>query len=262
MFRDAGWGVVGICASEESAKRLASQGLNVSIRNLKNLSELQHLAKENIFDVVVHCASSGRGEESAYRAVYLDGMRNLVTAFPAARHFFTGSTSVYAQTDGSVVDEQSAAEPSRETGRILLEAENACLAAGGIALRLGGLYGPGRWVLAQKFLSGEAKIDTGKQRWINEIHRDDAACALLHLANSNAASGIYNVCDDTPATQREIYGFFAEYFQRAVPPEGEPNLQRKRGWTSKRVSNAKLRATGWQPKYPSYREAVREIYPA
>ena len=41
---------------------------------------------------------------------------------------FTSSTSVYAQTDGSVVTEESPAIPDRETGSLLLAAETVTLA--------------------------------------------------------------------------------------------------------------------------------------
>jgi hypothetical protein len=43
--------------------------------------------------------------------VYLEGCRNLIAAFPGVRLLFTSSTSVYAQTDGAAVTEESAAEP-------------------------------------------------------------------------------------------------------------------------------------------------------
>ena len=40
----------------------------------------------------------------------------------------------------------------------------------------------------------------------------------------------------------------AENFAKPLPPTGLIDPNRKRGWTSKRVSNAKLRALGWQPR--------------
>ncbi len=210
-------------------------------------------------DVVVHCASSGRGGADAYRAVYRDGLEHLLDAFSPKRLIFTGSTSVYSQVDGGWVSEESPAEPDRETGRVLLEAEKIALDSGGIVARLAGIYGPGRSVLLKKFLDGSAVLEAGGNRWINQIHRDDGARALLQLAQSEAAAGIYNVCDDTPTTQREIYGWIADFLNRPLPPEGPADLNRKRGWTSKRISNARLRALGWSPRYPGYRDALPEL---
>ena len=43
------------------------------------------------------------------------------------------------------------------------------------------LYGPGRSVLMRKFLAGEAVLEGDGTRWINQIHRDDAARAIVQL---------------------------------------------------------------------------------
>ena len=212
--------------------------------------------------MVVHCASSGRGGADAYRAVYRDGLEHLRDAFSPGRLIFTGSTSVYSQVDGGWVTEDSPAEPDRETGRVLLEAEKIALEAGGVVARLAGIYGPGRSVLLKKFLEGSAVLEAGGNRWINQIHRDDGARALLQLAQHEEAAGIYNVCDDTPTTQREIYGWIADHLNRPLPPEGPADLNRKRGWTSKRIRNARLRSLGWSPRYPGYRDALGELVAA
>jgi nucleoside-diphosphate-sugar epimerase len=109
--------------------------------------------------------------------------------------------------------------------------------------------------LLKKFLSGEAVIEGDGGRWINQVHRDDIATALALLVE-RGAGGIFNVADDTPMTQREVYEWLAAHFSRPLPPDGPVDVNRKRGVTSKRVSNAKLRALGWSARYPSFREAV------
>ncbi len=260
LFYGAGWGVLGLTASADSASALGRKEYEVIGAGISDRHAVARIRTERGgFDAVVHCASSGRGGADDYRDVYLEGLRNLTAAFPEARCLFTGSTSVYARTDGGTVDESSETAPDRETGKILLEAEAVALAADGFVARLAGIYGPGRSAYLRKFLDGTAAIDSGAERWINQIHRDDAARAILHLLAAPATPGIYNVVDDRPATQREIYGWLAEYFGRPLPPCAEPDAGRKRGWTSKRVSNAKLRATGWAPRHPDYRSALPEI---
>jgi nucleoside-diphosphate-sugar epimerase len=206
-------------------------------------------------DTIVHCASSGRGGPEEYRQVYLEGIRALYFLLEPRQLIFTSSTSVYAQNDGSWVDEDSPAEPQRETGRILVEAEKFVLARGGAVARLAGIYGPRRSVLLQKFLTGEAVIEDGGARFINQVHRDDAASAFFRLA-ATRAQGVFNVADSTPASQRETYAWLAEHFGRALPPEGTADVDRKRGVTNKRVSNAKLLSLGWTPRYASFRAAV------
>lgn len=212
-------------------------------------------------DFIVHCAASGRGGADAYRKVYRDGCRNLTEAFRDTKLLFTSSTSVYAQIDGSEVTEDSPASPDRETGKILRETEDHVLAHGGIVTRLAGIYGPHRSVILQKFLSGEAIIEEDGHRYLNQIHRDDAARAIFQLASSSPRSTLFNLSDSHPLTQRECYQGLAERFHKPLPPSGPRDLNRKRGWTHKRVSNAKLRAIGWEPQYPSFLDAAPAIAP-
>ena len=247
-LHDAGWEVVGGTRSGTASEA----PFRIAACDLADLATLQPLGK---FDAVLHCASSSRGGAEAYRQVYLEGARNLLAAFRPAHFVFSSSTSVYAQTDGSIVTEESPAAPSRETGIILREAEDLVLQNGGCVARLAGLYGPGRSVLLRRFLTGEAVIEGDGARVVNQIHRDDAASALVQLLE-NRATGVYNVSDNSPLTQREVYSWLAGHFGKPVPPTGPVNTERKRGVTHKRVNNAKLRALGWSPRYPSFREAI------
>lgn len=210
-------------------------------------------------EAVVHCASSGRGGADAYEAVYRHGCLNLLESAPGATLLFTSSTSVYPQTDGEAVDETSPAEPDRDTGRILRLTEDLVIRRHGIVARLAGLYGPGRSVLLQRFLAGTALIEEGESRFLNQVHRDDAVSALRTLLRHRAqASGqIYNVADGEALTQRQCYEQLAAHFGTPVPPEGPRDLNRKRGWTHKRIVTDKLKALGWQPCYPGFLEAVR-----
>ena len=226
-----------------------------------DVGERADVARLPAADFIVHCAASGRGGAEAYRRVYVEGCKNLLDCQPGVPLLFTSSTSVYAQSDGSEVTEQSPSEPGRETGMLLREAEDLTLAAGGIVARLSGIYGPGRSVILKKLLTGAAVIEEDGRRYLNQIHRDDAARAILHLASCGIRADVFNVCDSTPLTQLECYEALARIFDRPLPPTGPRDLQRKRGWTHKRVSNAKLLATGWQPRFPCFLDAVREIAP-
>ena len=223
-------------------------------------------------DFIVHCASSGRGGADAYRAVYFDGCRHLLDRFPGVPLLYTSSTSVYAQTDGSEVTEESPALPDRETGTILRATEDLVLANGGIITRLSGIYGPGRSVILKKFLSGEAVIEEDGRRFLNQIHRDDAAAAILHLASNQQSKidnpqsslvspRLFNLSDSQPLSQLACYEKLSSWFERPLPPTGPRDPDRKRGWTHKRVSNAKLRATGWEPRFPSFLDAVESVAP-
>lgn len=257
LFFRAGWKVLGLCATAASAAGLAHKAYEV--RALDISLPFPAASEWRDVDALIHCASSRGGGPEAYRAIYLDGLLNCIAAFHPRRTLFTSSTSVYAQTDGSVVDEKSPAEPTRETGLVLRDAEKVALVAGGYVARLSGLYGPDRSVLLTKMQEGTAVLEGDGSRWINQIHRHDAATALLHLFTTRAETGIYNVTDNTPATQAEVYQWLSDALVLPLPPRADPNPDRKRGWTSKRVSNAKLRATRWEPVFPSYRDAIPSL---
>ena len=254
MLSKSGWKVLGICARPQSLPPLSSKSSEARALDITVPFAIEPAWRH--VDALVHCAGPDQATTESYRLVYVQGLRNAVAAFAPRRVLFTSSTSVYAQTDGSWVDETSETRPHRETSRILLQAEAIALNAGGSVARLSGLYGPGRSVLMRKFLSGEAILEGDGTRWINQIHRDDAARALVQLVEGRANPGIYNVTDSTPATQLEVYSWLADHFHRPLPSYGPEDLQRKRGWTNKRVCNRRLRKTDWQLTYPAYRDAI------
>ncbi len=221
------------------------------------------------FDAVIHCASSNRGGEEAYQSVFLEGLGNLREAFPDTPTLFTSSTSVYAHENGESVDETSETRPKTRTSQILVEAEELLLHENpyGIVVRLGGLYGPDRSIHLEKLLAGTATIDVGKKsRYLNQIHVTDAVSAIAHLLCASQAPlaerafshQLFNGVDSTPLTQRDCYEQATDILGLAMPPEAPAETKRKRALTSKRISNDRLQETGWNPRYPSFIDAVRE----
>jgi nucleoside-diphosphate-sugar epimerase len=257
LFHAAGWTVEGWTHSAESAARLSAnpypvRGVDVSRR-------AQVAEHGGMFDAVIHCASSRGGDAETYRQVYLDGARNLLETFPGSKLLFTSSTSVYAQSDGSWVTQESETKPVRETSRILLETEKLVLDQRGIVARLAGIYGPRRSALLSKFLEGTAMIDPENDRFVNQVHRDDIATALFFLLGREAEGAqICNVVDDQPILQSECYRWLAQRLNRPLPPIGKSKGLRKRGDSNKRVSNAKLRRLGWTARYPTFVEAMEK----
>jgi nucleoside-diphosphate-sugar epimerase len=262
----AGHTIVGITKSHGHAALLDASNHYATLPcDLSNSWEIAHLAtKVPAPEVIIHCASSGRGGADAYQAVFLEGTQHLQKFFPKSRILFTSSTSVYPQTDGSVVTEASPAEPDRETSRILRQTEDLILSQNGTVARLAGIYGPKRSVHLKRFLEGTATIeedDAHPSRFLNQIHRDDIITALTLLLDTPEAAGqIYNVADGTPLTQRACYEFLADHFKQPLPPVAPvapADIKRKRAWTHKQVANTKLRALGWSPKYSSFPHAIQ-----
>ncbi|MDR2463537.1 MAG: hypothetical protein LBD30_07140, partial [Verrucomicrobiales bacterium] len=164
-------------------------------------------------------------------------------------------TSVYAQNDGSWVDETSPSAAESETGKILLAAEQLTAEAGGVVLRLSALYGNGRLALRDRLLNGTARLPADGRRMLNQIHHQDAVSAIGFLLNRNDAGGeVFNVSDDDPASYHEIFAWLCEKYDRPMPPSAAEESPQKRGLTNKRVCNKKLRALGWRPLFPSFRE--------
>lgn len=263
LLHAAGHEVIGVTHSAESAARLAAvKPWRTESCDISSRAAVHGLAAKVAaggMDAIIHCASSGRGGAEMYQAVYVDGMRHLVDAFPGAFALYTSSTSVYPQVSGETVDETTEAEPARDTGRLLRAAENMALGAGGAAARLAGIYGPGRSFVLKNLLEGKAGIEgnNGQGRLLNQIHADDAASALAHIV-TRRLPGIYNVVDDGQMTQRQCLQKLCMMFSMKLPPMREPDPNRKRGWSHKRVSNAKLHAAGWSPSYPTYLDALNK----
>ena len=223
-----------------------------------NLADLLPEALDYIF----YTLSSGGGGEAGYRAAYAQGPKNLLKALDLKgenpkRIFFTSSTAVYAQTDGLWVDEESPAQPTHYSGRILLEGERALLESGHPAtiLRLSGIYGPGRTRLIDSVRAGKAKVQGGPPRYTNRIHRDDCAGALAHLMKMDAPDEIYVGVDDEPADRRNVLNWLADRLDVPHPREAwGGDAPSGRAAMNKRCSNARLKATGYRFLYPSYRE--------
>lgn len=208
--------------------------------------------------LVVALTARPRTEE-AYRSTYVDGMRRALDALGTAgqvpeRAVLVSSTGVYGSTpDGELLDEDTPARPADGPARMLLEAEElfTSMVPGGTVLRCSGLYEQGSKRLVDRARSGEVP---DPDQWTNRIHRDDAATAVVHLLmREDAPEPLYVGTDDEPALMADVINHLAARVGGPAQPAGDPS----RG-TGKRLSNARLRATGWVPSYPTYREGYAD----
>ena len=256
-FHERGWEVVGWTATVESAAKLSDRPYAVRAVDVTDRDAVSR--SPNNFDVVIHCVSSRGGDEEQYRRLYFDGAQNLLRPFPDATLLFTSSTSVYPQTDGSVVDESSPAEPRHGKGKILRETEELVLSASGIVARLGGIHGPHRSFFLTRLLEGKTPPE-GNDRLVNQVHRDDIVGALLLLADRRAdcRGEIFNVVADEPVKASAAYEWLSTRLKRPLVSDAADARPRKRGESNKQVSNRKLRALGWTPRYPTFESAMTE----
>jgi uncharacterized protein (DUF1499 family)/uncharacterized protein YbjT (DUF2867 family) len=203
-------------------------------------------------DVAFFTAAPDSRDESAYRAVYVDGLREVSSSLDTGtRLIFVSSTAVYGQDDGSVVDESSPTVPRNFRGRVLLEAE----AMARVTLRLGGLYGPGRTRALEEVRSGRARFSSG--RFLNLIHRDDACGALEHVMSLPEPEWVYLGIDTEPVESESFYRWLAGQDGQSppLPAAGGGNAHD----LGKRCSSALLRASGYVFEYPTYRHGYGEL---
>jgi nucleoside-diphosphate-sugar epimerase len=244
---------------------LAAAGIRPLTGDITDAASLAALAPD--FDWVVNCAASTSGGSAEdYRRLYLEGMRHVCAWLAGAsirKFVYTSSTGVYGQNDGSWVDESCLAEPASATGKVLAEAEEALRQAyrdtgfPAVILRVAGIYGPGRGYYVRQLRSGEARIEGSGQRFVNMVHRDDVAGAIIAALEKGKPGEVYNVCDEEPVTQAALYEWLASRMGLPMPlavPEAAAGLGR-RGVTNKRISSRKLREElGHRFRYPTFRE--------
>ncbi len=217
------------------------------------------------FDVVYYTAGASEYSDTAYRAAYITGKGNTLDAVAArggaGRFVFTSSTAVYAQDDGSEVDERSPAEPRTFSGLRVLEGEQLLHARHprGIAVRLGGIYGPGRTGLIDRVRRGEARREAAQSHYLNLIHVEDIAGVLEHVAELDRPEPVYVGVDDEPQQYNALLEWIAARLGVPAPPISDERQTRGRPVRNRRCSNARLRASGYRFAYPNARAGYEEL---
>lgn len=219
---------------------------------------------ENPDYILIGLAPQARTEE-AYRGVYIEGVRNLLRWLELRgqqplRIFFVSSTSVYGQSAGERVDEESVAQPSRWSGKVLLQAEELLIQSAHpvTRVRLAGIYGGRRQAFLQRVRQGW-HADGCTNRITNRIHEQDAAALLSHLIRLDAGGveleDLYLGVDDLPVEQAEV----VSWLQQRLQVSSLPGQLLAPAGSSKRCINARARASGWQPCYTDYRAGYLEL---
>lgn len=208
---------------------------------------------------IVYLPTPDARDETLYRAVFVDGLRHLLDALDTRalqRLLFVSSSAVYGEHGDAWVDEETPPAPPGFNGRVLLEAEHyAAARAPAVTLRLAGLYGPGRMQLIERLRNGTVRVPRATPHWANRIHVDDAAAAIVHLLFAHDPLPLYLGVDNTPLPLDALYDELARRVHAPLPAEGEAPA----GVGSKRLSNARLRASGFVPQWPDAREGYAAL---
>lgn len=217
------------------------------------------------FDYVFFIVSANSRDESSYHNIYSTGIDNLLAHFAKtgtqAPWLFVSSTSVYGQTQGEWVDENSITIPSKRASQLIVEAEQKLFTANpaNVVVRFSGIYGPGREYLLRMAKQAPA-IQQDPPYYTNRIHQSDCVGVLVFLLNQRLKGLPLDQCylasDDAPATMWEVISWLAEAMQCSPPTIKVANLTNDQ---NKRCRNDRLKSLGYQFIYPDYKTGYSEL---
>lgn len=260
----AGEEVFVLTRSSEKAESLARLGYQPIVADIANRDALPKLPP---VETVLFAVGYDRSINGSIEEVYVGGLRNTLDRLTLpARIVYISTTGVYGPGGaGAWVDETSPCHPTRPGAQASFAAE-ALLAehrwgANRVALRMAGLYGPGRLPLAASLRAGEP-IPADPEAYLNLIHIDDAAQVAVWAARAKAAAPVYCVSDGNPTPRREFYAELARLLTSPAPvfarQQADPTGARRGG--DKRVSNARLLADmPVKLAYASFREGLASV---
>ncbi len=252
--------VIGLRISAQQLP-LGMQTIQADVTKLNTLNDLKKLNPH----IIVYCIAASAQTDENYHAHYVQGLKNTLatqTNNANLQHvFFVSSTRVYGQQTQDMLDENILAIPTDFGGERLLEAENVLsqLSCKTTVLRLSGIYGPGRLYLVNT--AKDINRWPVNNSWSNRIHRDDAAAFIAFLvqkiSHKRPIENCYIVTDDMPTLQYSVLNWLAK--QQGVDASQTQTPATQGG---KRLSNQRLRATGFQLQYPDYQAGYRKILEA
>lgn len=204
--------------------------------------------------VVLLCIASQRA--ASYEQTYLHTAKTLAEVLPhtpVEQLIYTSTISVYGQQQGAWVTELMPPLPETDNAQVIEQTEATLL--GAIApqrkicvLRLGGIYGPGRTL--QKIYSraaGTTRPGKGDEA-TNWVHLSDIVGAI-DWAKEKQLAGIYNLVQDEVPSVRELIGRVCDrhHLSPVIWDETQPSTK-----NNVRVSNAKIKNTGYQFVHPTF----------
>ena len=243
------------------------RAIQADVTNPTSLSVLEKLKPQ----IIIYCVAANAQTDESYRAHYVDGLKNTLATQAnndeLLHVFFVSSTRVYGQQSEVILDENTLAIPTDFGGERLLEAESGlkefCLnirtnvqACEATSMRLSGIYGFGRLYLVN--MAKEPSRWPQENHWSNRIHRDDAARFIVFCCENalqkQKIADCYIVTDDMPTQQYDVLTWLANKQNIDTSTIKVPSVQ-----GGKRLSNQRLRKTGFQLQYPNYQIGYSHI---
>ncbi|KQV84234.1 SDR family oxidoreductase [Rhizobium sp. Root1220] len=264
-FAAEGFRVSGTTRSPEKAAILREQGIDAFVFDGEIIDEALIAAMKSATHLVQSIAPRETGDPLIRLAA--DNIRDLMPRLGWIGYLST--VGVYGDHKGKWVTEDTPCIPVSGRSRERLEAEDGWMAIGqrlgvpAAVLRLSGIYGPGRnaFVNLQR---GTARRLIKKDQVFNRIRVEDIGAATRFLADRDLG-GIYNVTDDLPGPPQDVIVEAARLMGVQPPPE-QPfetaeltPMARSFYGENKRVSNAKLKADGFDFSFPTYPASLAQL---
>ncbi|MBX5156237.1 SDR family oxidoreductase [Rhizobium sp. NZLR8] len=183
---------------------------------------------------------------------------------------YLSTVGVYGDHKGAWINEETPCVPVSGRSKERLEAEEGWLAMGrergvpAAVLRLAGIYGPGRNAFCN-LDKGTARRLIKKDQVFNRIRVEDIGAAARFLSDGGLG-GIYNVTDDRPGPPQDVIVEAARLMGVEPPPEQAfetaelSPMARSFYGENKRVSNAKLKAAGFEFSFPNYPMSLAQLW--
>lgn len=248
----AGHRVSALTRSEAHAEEMTQAGLRPVIGDVCDAASLSGLPAA---DAVLYCVGYDRSSGRSQHEVSVDGLQNVLNQIRSTAHrlIYISSSSVYGQSAGEWVDEDSECHPVQEGGKSSLAAEALIRsyypmngidgpASSANIIRLTGIYGPGRLLSRVDSLKTGAVFAGSGEAWLNLIHVDDAVNVVLACEEKGIPGATYLASDDQPVRRSEYFGLLAKLCG-APAPRFDPGQTPARGsgGINKRCSNRRMR---------------------
>lgn len=252
--------VTAVVRRPEAAEALQAQGMTPL------LAELDRHWQPPAADAIYWCAPPpASGHDDPRLAAALAQLPP-----PPQGLLYISTTGVYGDCQGRWIDEAEPLKPQSARGQRRLAAElhlrawAARTAARSLALRVPGIYGPGR--LPVERLKKATPILAGAESpFTNRIHADDLADAALLTLERGISGGAYHVSDGSPTTMSDYFLQCAALLGLPEPPQ--LGLREARAQLtpallsfldeSKRLRTERIQALGFVPHYANLAEGLK-----
>jgi nucleoside-diphosphate-sugar epimerase len=261
LAKAGGAEVWGVTRNAERIAELKAAGIHAVEADL--LDKRWRVRVPDRADFVLNSISASTQDADGYRRSYIDGNKAIATwAYQGhcAHFIYCSSTGVYAQGGGREVDETAPLHGGGDRAELLRLGEDAACRIKSDVLtvaRLAGIYGPGRHHFLNTVAAGGPIPGEGED-YMNMIHRDDAASALIALFRGSEARA-FNLSDNSPATRAEVATWIRARLGMPAP-EFAGGESSRRGTPSRRIVSSRIRQrTGWSPVYPDYKAGFESL---